>query len=165
MTVKKRSLLLERFETTIVRLEDGMKHHVLVVPHEVAERFTEAKVTRILLHIESHTYRRAIQKKRDGRRYVVLGKDILRETGLVEGDRVSTTIEEDPDPDHVEMVEEFTAVLEQNPEALARWETFTIGKQRSLALYVTGAKRSDTRIRRALELAEKIRTRTLHGDG
>lgn len=158
-------MMRERLETKIVRLEDGLKHHVLLVPHEIAEQFAEAKVTRILLHIESHTYRRAIQNKRDGRRFVVLGKEILRETRLAEGDQVRASIEEDPEPDYIEMAEEFTVVLDQDPEALERWNTFTIGKKRSLALYVTGAKRSDTRIKRALELAEKIRTRTLNGDG
>ena len=62
------------------------------------------------------------------------------------------------------MGEELEEVLRQDAEAFARWQTFTTGKKRSLALYVTTAKRIETRIKRALELAEKIRTNQLHSD-
>jgi hypothetical protein len=36
--------------------------------------------------------------------------------------------------------------------------------QRSIASYVTSAKRQETRIKRALELAHKLKTYTLYGD-
>ena len=157
-------MMRREFTSEVVRLEDGMKHHVVIVPEKIAEEFATENITRILLTIDAHRWRRAIQNKRDGRRYVVLGKEMLRQAGVSRGDHMHVTIEQDTDPDHIEMAAEFTAVLEQDPEALARWETFTVGKKRSLALYVSGAKRSETRIKRSLELAEKIRTRTLHGD-
>ncbi len=152
------------FTCEIVRLEDGMKHHIVPVPPDIADTFEAEKIRRIVLKIGEFTYRRAIQRKRDGRRYVVLGRPILKETGLLEGSRVTVQIEEDLDPDYVELGAEFTEVLELDPEAKARWETFPVGKKRSLALHVTRAKRSDTRIKRALELAEKMRTFTLHDD-
>ncbi|MEO0973902.1 MAG: YdeI/OmpD-associated family protein, partial [Pseudomonadota bacterium] len=61
-------------------------------------------------------------------------------------------------------IEEPFAVLAEDEEAATRFETFTPGKQRSLAHHVTSAKRTETRERRAYELARKIRTYTLHGD-
>ena len=152
------------FTCEITRLEDGMKHHVVTVPPRVADTFEAENVRRIILTIGEFSYRRAIQRKKDGRRYVVLGRPILKETGLQEGSHVTVKIAEDSDPDFVEMGAEFSEVLELDPEAKARWDTFPVGKRRSLAMYVTTAKRSDTRIRRALELAEKIRTHTLHDD-
>ena len=152
------------FPCEILRLEDGMKHHTVPVPPEVAEAFEEKKIRRIILTIGEFSYRRAIQRKKDGRRYVVLGRPMLKETGLQEGSRVTVEIEEDIDPDFIEMGAEFTEALELDPEAKARWDTFPVGKRRSLALYVTSAKRVDTRIKRALDLAEKIRTYTLHDD-
>jgi uncharacterized protein YdeI (YjbR/CyaY-like superfamily) len=54
--------------------------------------------------------------------------------------------------------------LEQDEEAAARFYAMTRGRQRSLASYVTSAKREETRVKRAVELAHKLRTRTLYGD-
>ncbi|MCB0712823.1 MAG: YdeI/OmpD-associated family protein [Ignavibacteriae bacterium] len=154
-----------QFSTPLERLEDGMKHHVLVIPEEVADTFEKKKVKRVVVKIEGGEYRRAIQGKKDGRRIVVLGQHILKECNLRVGEVVRVTIRGDDDPNYVDTGEELAEVLAQDDAARARWETFTVGMQRSLALYVTQAKRSDTRIKRALELVEKIRTKTLHGDG
>ena len=40
----------------------------------------------------------------------------------------------------------------------------TPGRQRGLAYYITSAKTTDTRLKRALEIAHKLRTHTLYGD-
>ena len=152
------------FTTTLSRLNDGMRHHILTVPPEVAKTFEEASIKRVLLELNGKQYRRAIQRKKDGRRIIVLGQDILKEVGIQLGDQVEVSLQPDADPNYVETGEELAEVLAQDDEARARWETFSVGKRRSLALYVTTAKRVDTRIKRAMELAEKIRTHTLHGD-
>jgi uncharacterized protein YdeI (YjbR/CyaY-like superfamily) len=88
----------------------------------------------------------------------------LREMGVAEGDSVAVEIEPDPEPDRVDVCDELLIALEQDFEAKERWDSFTPGKQRSIELYVSGAKREETRIKRAVDIVEKIRTRTLHGD-
>lgn len=152
------------FTSEVIRFDDGMRHHALSVPAAIGVGFREAGIRRLILRIGRQEYRRALQRRRDGRWHLVLGQDIMREIGLEIGERIEITLLADPEPDLVETGPEFAEVLAQDPEAKARWDSFPVGKQRSLALYVTTAKRSDTRLRRALELAEKIRTRSLHGD-
>lgn len=100
----------------------------------------------------------------DGSRMLVLGLQLLKDVGAVSGDSISVRIEPDPDPEYVEMCEEFVEVLEQDTAAATRFYSMTRGMQRSLALYVNTAKRSETRIKRSLELAMKLRTNTLSGD-
>ncbi|MEM8488954.1 MAG: YdeI/OmpD-associated family protein, partial [Bacteroidota bacterium] len=70
----------------------------------------------------------------------------------------------DPDPDHVELGEELEEVLAMDEEAAARFYSFTPGKRRGLAHHVNSAKREATRIKRALEIAHKVRTYTLYDD-
>ena len=41
---------------------------------------------------------------------------------------------------------------------------FTPGKTRSINHYIVSAKRPETRAKGAVEMTEKIRTHTLHGD-
>jgi uncharacterized protein YdeI (YjbR/CyaY-like superfamily) len=79
-----------------------------------------------------------------------------------EGDRV-TVVFHLTDPNKLVIPEEMEAVLEQDDEARKIWDTFTLGYQRSLVYYITSVKNSDSRIKRALEIAEKAKARALSG--
>ena len=107
---------------------------------------------------------RGIQGRKDGERYLMLGRAILREMGADYGDMVTVSLEPDPEPDRIELGEEFKAALDQDPEAADRFFSFPPSRQRGLAYYVNTAKRVETRISRALEVAKKLRTYTLYGD-
>lgn len=118
----------------------------------------------MILDMAGIEYKRAIQGGVNEPAVIVVGLDILRTVRAREGDEMTLQISIDPEPDYVELCEEFQAVLDTDSEAAERFYSFTKGRQRSLAYYANSAKRSDTRIKRGLELAEKIRTNTLHGD-
>jgi hypothetical protein len=152
------------FATDIRRFDVDLKHHYIVVPDTVADGLLAAGTRRVVGTINGHTVRRALQNRRNGERFLILGQGLLRDIGVEFGDTVDVVIGTDSDPDYVETGEELAEVLEQDEEAAARWKTMTPGRQRSLALYVTTARRTETRIKRALELAEKLRTNTLYGD-
>ncbi len=160
-----KNLLQSKFTARVIRLEEGMRFHALVIPDDIADAYRKAGITRVIARLNGAESRRAIQRKRDGRRLLVLGRDALKEAGVEVGDAVEVELRPDANPDEIDLGEEFAEVLAQDDEARARWETFTVGRRRSLAYYVTSAKRSDTRLKRALELAERIRTNTLFGDG
>ncbi len=139
--------------------------HVVPIPAKIADDLAAGGTRRVLGEIKGHSFARAIQGAADSERYLMFGQVYLREMGLKLGDAVAVEIWPDPNPDVVEISEEFAAVLEQDEAAAKRWnEEMTPGKQRSLAVYVDGAKRSETRLKRALEVAEKLRTYTLYGD-
>ena len=119
---------------------------------------------RVIITLNGKTYRRAIQNRKDGEFFILFGIQIMKELGIVLGDELMISLDPDPDPDFVELGEEFTEVLELDEEAAARFFSFTPGKQRGLATYVNNAKREETRIKRALEIAHKLKTYTLYGD-
>ena len=54
--------------------------------------------------------------------------------------------------------------LEHDAAASKRFATFSPGKKRSVASYITQAKREETRMKRAYEIAHKLSSYTLHGD-
>ena len=152
------------FLAPILRLPDGMRFHYLPLPMDVAEAFLAAGVRRVLATINGHTVGRGIQGRHDGERYLILGQALLRDLGVALGDMVPVELIPDPNPDDVDLPEALVAALDQDEEAATRFYGMTPGKRRSLAHYVSSAKRPDTRIRRALELAHKLRTFTLHSD-
>lgn len=153
-----------RFVAEIVRLDSGLRHHILPVPEAVAARFKAARVTRLVGTVNGQPIRRALQSDGDGGHFLLFGQDALAELGLRRGSRVAVELKPDPKPATIELPEEFAAALATDDAARTRWATFTPGLQRSLMHWVTSAKQEPTRIRRALELARKIRTRTLHSD-
>jgi uncharacterized protein YdeI (YjbR/CyaY-like superfamily) len=104
----------------------------------------------------------AVQYKKDGSRYFVVGGILRRAARLKEGDRV-TVVFHLTDANELVIPEELEAVLEQDDEFRKVWDTFTLGYQRSLVYYITSVKNSDSRIKRALEIAGKARLRALSG--
>ncbi|MCP5539053.1 MAG: DUF1905 domain-containing protein [Akkermansiaceae bacterium] len=152
------------FTSRVERLDDGMRFHVIPVPDPVAEAFREAGHRRAIVEIGGHAFNRAILNSATAGWHLVLGQAELKAAGVGLGDPVAVRLTPDPEPDRVEVSEEFRAVLEQDPGAAARWHGMTPGRQRSLAVHLNGAKSSRARLRRALDIAEKLRTHTLHGD-
>ena len=152
------------FTATVVRLDTGMRYHALPVPDDVAAAFKAAGIRRLIAVINGHTCKRALQNHADGGSFIIVGGDLLKTCGLKLRSTATVSLSPDPEPDALELPDVFALVLEQDDEARARWNTFPIGRQRSLLHFITSAKKEATQIKRAWELAEKIRTHTLYGD-
>jgi len=149
---------------SLLRLDTGLKQHYLPVPTGHAEAYDAAGVRRLILSVPPHSWRRALLGTKEGERLIMMGQPILRALGLRAGQSITFTLYPDPDPDFIELGVEFEAVLDQDAAAAKRFYGFTPGKQRSLAYYVTSAKREETRIKRALQLAHKIKNHRLNSD-
>ncbi len=153
-----------RFTSTVVRLETGMRYHALPVPDDIAEKLKASGIRRLLATINGHVFKRALQNHADGGSFIILGREQLKTCGLKLRSTATVSLSVDPTPDLLDMPECFALVLDQDDEARARWDTFPIGRQRSLLHFITSAKQETTQIKRAWQLAEKIRTHSLYGD-
>jgi hypothetical protein len=153
-----------RFTTRVVRLDQGMPFHALPVPEEIAAAWKKAKVRRLVGTINGHPVKRALMNHAGGGSFLIISRDLMKSAGLGLKTPAALAFQPDPAPDQPDVPEEFRVVLNQDPETKKRWDTFTPGRQRSLLVYITGAKTEPTRIKRALDLARMIRTHTLYGD-
>ena len=151
------------FAAPVLRSDDGMRMHYVPVPTEVDDALDGARV--VVGTLGGLPFRRAVHGRGDGRPHLRFGKAVLRRAGLGYGDTAVVELRPAPDPDAVHLPPELVAALGQDPEAAARFATFTPGRQRSLGVHVDQARRPETRERRALDVARKTRTHTLHGDG
>jgi len=152
------------FTATVVRLDTGMRYHALPVPDDVAEKLKASGARRLLATINGHVFKRALQNHADGGSFIILGREQLKTCGLKLRSTATVSLVPDPTPDLLDMPECFALVLDQDDEARTRWDSFPIGRQRSLLHYITSAKQEATQIKRAWDLADKIRTHTLYGD-
>ena len=150
------------FAGPVLRTDTGLRMHYVPIPPEVDDALGGARiVTGTLCDVP---FRRAVHGRADGAPKLRFGKKMLAEAGLSYGATAFVEVEPAADPDAVHLPEELAVALSQDEAAAARIATFTPGHQPSLGVYVDQAKRPATRERRALDLCEKIRTHTLHGD-
>ncbi len=151
------------FITPIEVIEQGMKRHVTFIPDNVVKELEIKANTRLLVTINSQTFRLAAISNGEGQYFIHLGQPLRNETGIKDSLRPHEfTIAIDPNPTDIGLPEELEAALDLDEEAHEVFDSLPAGMQRSLCYYVNSAKRIETRIKRALELAEKLRTRTLY---
>lgn len=139
-------------------------HHVSVIyiPEEIMETKPKTRV-RAEGFMNGLPFNLAPQSQKLGLKYFMINKDLRKK--LLKGDNKDIlVIFEWIDANILVLPEELEAVLSQDEDFKSRFETFTVGKQRSLAHYVNSAKNIDTRIKRALELAFKVKTNSLYTD-
>lgn len=153
-----------RFTSSLERLEGDMAFHILPVPDDVAAAWKKAKARRLTGTINGHPAERALMNHADGGSFFIVGRDLIKACHISSRTPSILAFKPHPRPNDVDLPEELLLALAQDPAAKKRWDTFTPGKQRSLATYITSAKTEPTRIKRAVELATKIRTHTLYGD-
>ncbi len=151
------------FAAPVLYTDERLVKHYIPVPEEIASAIVSTGNRRVVISMNGVSFDRSIQGYKQGEPHVLIGKTHLKEAGITRGDNVIVSLQP-ADPDHVELCEEFVEVLAQDAGARERFDKMTRGRQRSLAIYVNTPKRSETRIKRSLEMAMKLRTRTLYGD-
>lgn len=153
-----------RFTSRVVMVDQGMRYHALPVPRDIVAAWKKAKVRRLVGTINGQPVKRALMSQAGGGGFFIVSRDLMKAAGISGRQPVTLDFKPDPAPAQLDVPEEFAVTLNQDPAARERWETFTLGRRRSLLVYITGAKTETTRIKRSLELARMIRTHTLYGD-
>lgn len=161
------AVLPYRFTAAVEPLSDSpmFVHHCLVVPPAVAADLKARKLRRLTGTFNGRPFNLALQSRAgDDERFLLLSRQTMRDLKVRAGDAVAVICQPDESPDEVQLAEELREVFNQDEAAAARFNALTPGRRRSLAHYVSSAKGIDTRIKRALELAHKLRTNSLYGD-
>ncbi len=139
--------------------------HSVPVPPELVDYMKARKLRRLSGTLDAVPFNLALQGRAgENERCLQLSRQTMRALKAKDGISITVTCTPDENPDEVALPEELMEVFYLEPEAAARFEAMTPGRRRSLAYYVGSAKGIDTRIKRALELAHKLRTYTLFGD-
>jgi hypothetical protein len=154
---------LHAFAAPVLREEDGMRMHYVPVPEPIAAALLAAGHRRVEGTLNGQRFARALHGQAENA-ILRFGRTFLRDAGLAWGDTAHLDVHAAADPDAVPLPDELAAALAADEDAAERFYSFTPGRQRSLAHYVTSAKRPDTRRRRAADLADKVRSHTLYGD-
>lgn len=153
-----------RFQSRVSQHEaNGMIVTTFIpIPHDLGLELSNRGIKRLLVEIDHIPIKRALFSDGQGGFYILVGKNTLRDLKLGIGATVNIHIAIDPDPDAVDLPEELEEYLLQDEEFASQFNALTPGMRRSLAYYVTTAKKVDTRINRCLELAHKMKHNQLY---
>ncbi len=150
------------FSACLSSVEGPMLHHVIIVPADVSAVFRQAKgAVRILCAINGKAEFPCALNPR-GIDYVIMAsKQLIREHRLQESIPFKVTIRKDIH-NGLQMPEELAEVLCDDAYGSELFEALLPGHKRGLIYYIRSAKSMDTRIKRSLELVEKIKRGELH---
>lgn len=141
-------------------LDHSTSYQGIIVPPEIIESIGQKGRLRVKGTINDYPFDLAIQFLKSGERYLMVSAALRRACKISEGMQIDVKFKLS-NPDEVDLPEELMAVLAQDDDANKIWETFTPGRRRSLAHYVTTSKNIDIRIKRSLELTAKMKSGTL----
>jgi len=134
---------------------DSPAYHYFPIPTDVAEELIGSGTRRVVAEVRKHVFRRSLFRMRDGTHAIIVGRSTVRQ--IRPGSIVGMRIWSDPEPDRVDLCAEWLGVLEQDPEAASLFHSLTPGRRRSISLYLNEGKRIETRLKRAFDIAERIK--------
>lgn len=146
------------FTTTIITMPEWGSSCCVAIPEEVATAFKEANVSRVVCMInKGDHYHCAINKSKKYGYFLLFSKARQKAIGVSAGEELEVTLLADESEYGLPMPEEWAEVMATDEAAYERFQNLTPGRQRNILHLVGSAKREETRINRALLIAENLK--------
>lgn len=131
---------------------------IIPIPEDVSAVFLAAGVKRFICTLnDEYEMPCALHARKGGDRYVMLSKRIRSEYEIDPEVILKVQLAEDESEFGYPVPEEWQAILDFDEEAAVIFRNLSPGKQRSVLHMVSSAKREETRITRALKIAENLK--------
>lgn len=142
---------------------------LVLIPAWAVDSITSGKSTRVICEINGFSFPCAFRPQKGGVNYMIsLSLQKMKKTKVTDGMKVLVKITPDVSEYGYPMSEEFAEFLDQDPELKRMFDSLPVSYQRGWLYYIGEAKSVDTRIKRCLLIAERVREevakRRLGGD-
>jgi hypothetical protein len=132
--------------------------HILLIPDHVADLFYGRGQQRVVCTLMGKVVLHAALIKHGDLGFAVyVNKRVLQTLGLVMGQKVPFSMDEDTNPDQFPMPEELAVALDQDEEAKKAFESLTAGARRGFMHWVGQVKSIDKKIERALKVVSQVK--------
>lgn len=147
------------FNVVLEPLDEKMVHHLITVPEEIAARFIDGKgAPRIFCSVQGSAEFPCALNLRHGKHVIIASKQLIKKNKLSVGIPFSISIRHDPE-NGLGLPEELAEVFDQDGVASKAYEALSNGHKRGLIHYINQAKSVDSRIKRSLDIMQKIKER------
>ena len=146
-----------QFISEVAKFDSNLWGYHFIVPDKVAENFTGGKYRRVICKVNNQfEIRSALMGSPEGW-FIFLNTGLIKTYRLDLGQKIDVTIEKDTSEYGMEMPEELSIMLDQDPEVNEYFHKLTPGKQRTLIYIVNKVKGIDSRINKALAICHHLR--------
>ncbi|MBN1369752.1 MAG: DUF1905 domain-containing protein [Dehalococcoidaceae bacterium] len=122
-------------------------------PYDAGEMFATKGRVPVKAAFDGITYRGSMSNMGTGKHILIIVKDIRNQLAKQPGDFVEVSIELDSQPRILEIPEDFSSLLEDNPVSRDEFTRLSYSHQREYILWINDAKKPETRTRRMLKAA------------
>jgi len=141
----------------IMQKAEGVNGAYVEMPFDLEEVFG-VKRLKAKAMFDAVEYQGSVVKM-DGKYLIGITKAIRDQIGKQPGDKLHVVIEKDETERKIELPEDLRDTLEKDKDALAFYESLSYTNQNKYFLWVTGAKKAETRADRILQSVEKLRNK------
>jgi len=127
------------------------------VPHAAAAALSDEKRPPVTVTSGDHTYRTRVAVY-GGQPMVGMSKANRAAAGIDIGDRFDVSLALDEEPRVVEVPDDLSAALAGDAEAAAAFERLAYTHRREYVIWITDAKKPETRARRVAGTLDKLRS-------
>lgn len=148
---------MTRFTTKLEKFESSVYGFHFKVPINLAELFIDGNNRRVICQINGEIRTQSALMPSSEGWYIFMNKSTRKKLDLIEGQEFEVEIEKDHSEFGMEVPEELSVMLDQEEKAREVFDALTPGKQRSLMYIVSKVKNSESRIRKALAIADHLK--------
>jgi hypothetical protein len=146
----------QSFKATLVKPNAVGAWTYLTVPFEAEKVFGGRAQIPVKGTINGIPYRGSLLPHGDGRHYMVVNKTLQKQCGASNGDQVDVTMLLDEEIRTVTVPEDFEEALTNNPIVHQIFKKFSYSHQKEYVDWITGAKKSETRLSRIEKALQMI---------
>jgi len=152
-----------KFKSKIEYLDKLKMHHIIVTDtilntHKTANDKGSLYNQRFKITVnDTVTWQGGSVSLGNNTAYIALSKARMKELDVLLGDEVEVYLERDHSKYGFDVPEEFTEVLNQDPEGKERFESMTMGKQRAIIYLVIQIKSSQKKIEKTIFFLENLK--------
>ncbi len=148
---------MKKFNAEIKKVEDKDGAYI-EIPFDV-EQVYGAKRVKVKATFDGVEYRGSIVKMGLPCYIIGITKDIRKKIGKKPGDIIEVTIEKDEEERIVEIPMDFKERIELDDNIKEFWNTLSFSMQKKYIVWITSAKKEETRIKRINEAIEKMKNK------
>ena len=149
------------FDAVIIQRE-GMNAGYVEFPYNVFEEFGIKGRVPVKVSFDRVPYRGSMVRMGTDCHIIGLTKEIRAQVGKSFGDVVHVILEQDTAPRVVEIPAIVKSALEKHPDALQLFDKLSYTHQKEYVMWITEAKREETRERRLVKMIEMLQKGTRH---
>ena len=160
------------FNGKLEKHENHLYAYHVKIPHEMAQTIRKLKIPRLMCSLNGgEAFHASLIPEGDNHYFIKVNQQLRKRSSLEIGSDVLVQLTEDQSKYGLPIPEEFTEILNQDPEGERLFHNLTPGKQRSLLYIIGKPKSSDKKIEKGIivinhlkEQQGKLDFKQLHED-